>query len=489
MTSPTGGQQFYSALQEKAMAAVQDTFKSTLYPVQYPSQGDFKWNWQDGNQVFNDDTYQYVNALAKPGDVAGTVALSDAGGFANAYVAVLNAMEFSLSSGDQAELDKAQSDASVEAGTIVSDYETSFGTITPAQMTDAGVSTKLDYVISYVLGSQWSGATPPLSQTAMASAEDLTALLPNAPMSADPVITDVTTYLNLMQPVIGLKDQLQRNDWTLRQLKNNAMHPSESNGGMQTFHPNDGSVLAGYNDGWEISDSIASINNDLQNIGRTISIEMTTSQSSSSDLEVTMQGQAGFTIGSILEFSTAANVSYDMSKTKGTSTDCSVSITYAGYSMVSAGPAAWQQATNVGFYSADPISQAVANVGQDVTGFKFLNTPPYQFGSLASGGNFGLLTNLLISNYPTVSITYTNADYQTFSESWDEQASGSLTLFGFIPLGSVSQSAGGSSHSQSADNSTFTVTFSPSPEVTGVPQALKTAYVIGAAVANPGTTG
>src|SRR3978361_1724169 len=142
MTSPTGGQQFYSALQEQAMAAVEDTFKSTLYPVQYPSQGDFKWNWQNANQVFNDATYQYINALASPGEVENNVALSAGGGFAHAYVAVLNDMIYSLSSGDQAKLTQAQSNASVEAGTIVSDYQTSFGQITQAQMTAAGVATK-----------------------------------------------------------------------------------------------------------------------------------------------------------------------------------------------------------------------------------------------------------------------------------------------------------------------------------------------------------
>lgn len=489
MTSPTGGQQFYSALQEQAMAAVQDTFKSTLYPVQFPSQGDFKWNWQNGNQVFNDATYQYINALAAPGDVAGTVELSAGGGFANAYVSVLNAMVYSLSSGDQAKLTQAQSNASVQAGTIVSDYQNTFGTITPAQMTAAGVQTKQDYVISYVLGSQWSGATPPLSYTTMAGARKLKTLLPNAPASGDQVISDVTVYLNLMQPVNGLSDELQNGAWTLSQLKGNAMTPTAANGGIQTFDPNTGTVLPSYNDGWAISDSIASITNDLQNISRTISISMTTSQSSGNEVNVNVEGQAGFSIGSWLEFSTQASGSYDMSKTAGASTDCSVSITYAGYSMVPAAPAAWQQATNVGFYYADPINQAAANGNQDVTGFKFLNTPPYQLASLADGGNFGLLTNLLISNFPTVSITYTHADYSTFSQSWNEQVSGNLTLFGFIKLGSFSQGAYGSSFTQGSDNSSFTVTFSASPEVTGVPQNLKTAYVIGAAVANPGATG
>ena len=75
MSESTVGEQFYSAIQKKAMEAVKDTLRSPLYPVQSASQGDFKWNWQNG-QYFNDQTYQYVSARVSPGDILGTVALS-----------------------------------------------------------------------------------------------------------------------------------------------------------------------------------------------------------------------------------------------------------------------------------------------------------------------------------------------------------------------------------------------------------------------------
>lgn len=484
--SVQGGEQFYSELQKKANAAVQQQFKSILYPVQYPSQGDFMWNWQNSSQVFNDFTFQYINARISPGDIDNTIKLSSGGGFANAYVELLNAMQYSLSQADQATLTKAQSNASVQAGTIVADYQTTFGTITDSQLQASGFTTKPDYVIGYMLGSVWSGATPPLSYSTMASARNLNTLLPKAPISADQVISDVTVYLNLMQPVNGLQDQLQNGAWTLQQLKNNTMYPSKSNGGMQTFDPNTGAVNSQYDTGWNVPYSVSSINNDLQNIGRTISIGMTTSQSSSDQIEVHVEGQAGFKVGSWLTFSTQASGSYDMSNVSGSSTNCSVSITYAGYSMVPAQPTAWKQATNIGFYFADPINQAVANTGRDVTGFKFLNNPPYNLNALANGGNFGLLTNLLISNYPTIEITYSNANYSKFMESWNQKVSGNLTLFGFIKLGSFSQGAYSSSVTQGSDNSSFKVTFSASPEVTSVPQNQKTAFVIGAAVTNPG---
>jgi hypothetical protein len=161
-------------------------------------------------------------------------------------------------------------------------------------------------------------------------------------------------------------------------------------------------------------------------------------------------------------------------------------MTYAGYSIIPAAAAAWQQATSNGFYYPDPVSQAVQHGTEDVTGFRFLNTPPYNLGPMLSGGNFGLLTNLLISNYPTITITYSNANFSSFRQAWSETVSGNLSLFGFIKLGSFNEGAYSSSYSQGADNSTFSVTFSASPEVTGVPQNLRQAYVIGGCVANPG---
>lgn len=488
VASGENGAQFYSALQQKAMAAVQNIFKSTIYPVQYPAQGDFMWNWQNPNQVFNNGTYQYVNALVSRGEYPNTIQLSPAGGFANAYVQVLNDIIYSLSSADQAKLTQAQSNASTQAGTVVSDYQSIFGPITTAQMTQAGVSTKQDYVISYVLGSVWSGATPPLSYTQMASARNLKALLPKAPMGADQIITDVVVYLNLMQAVNGLSDELQNGAWIIQQLKNNAQIPSATNGGMQTFDPNSGSILAGYNEGWSINSSVASINNDLQNTGRTIQIGMQTSQASGGGLNVSVEGQAGFSIGSWLKFDVGGSASYDMSKLQGTSTDASVTITFAGYSIVPMAPSAWQQATNVGFFYGNPIVQAAANGSQDVTGFKFLNPPAYNLAKISEGGNFGLLTGLLIANYPTISITYEKADFSSFQQSWSEKVSGNLTLFGFIKLGSFSQGAYGSTYAEGSDNSTFTITFSASPQVTTVPQNMRTAFVIGGAVQNPGAT-
>ena len=354
-------------------------------------------------------------------------------------------------------------------------------------MASAGVQNTLDYVISYVLGTKWSGKTPPLSYKEMAKARNLRDLLPHAPASGDQVLSDVANYLGKMQQVLDLQDEQQNASWILRMLKANTGYPSAANGGMQTFDPNNGAVSEGYSNGWAIG-PVASITNDLQNPKRVISIEMNTSQSSDNKVSVHIEGEAGFSVGSWLQFSTTADGSYDMSTAHGSSTECKASIRYSGYSLVPTAPAGWQQSTALGFYYPDPIVQAVANEGRrDVTGYQFLNPPAYNLNPVDAGGTFGLLTNLLISNYPTVSITYSQANYSEFSQAWKQSVTGNLKLFGLIDLGSFSQGSYGSKLIKGSDNSTFAVEFAPSPETVTVPQYLKSAYVIGAAVANPGS--
>ncbi|PKQ69515.1 hypothetical protein [Labilibaculum manganireducens] len=488
--SQTGGDEFYAELQKKAQDAVASIFKSPLYPIQYPSQGDFLWNWQNMNNDFNESTYNYINSVVAPGDITNTAKLGSPGSFPNAYVQILNSIMYSLNTKDQGQLDQATKNASTQGGTVVSDYQTCYGNISAEEMEKVKVKTKLDYIIGYIFGSVWSGkeaaGESPISYTQMTEARNLKKLLPNRPASSDQVISDVSIYLNIMSPVNALQDALQNGSWILTSLKDCTEFPTKKNGGIKTVNPNTGVISDKFNVGYSINKSKQEISNDLQNKGRTIEIKMETHSASGSEMNVHIEGQTGFSVGSWLKFGISGGGSYDMSKAEGTSTDCSVSMKWEGYAMIPMGPAAWQQATEKGWYYADPISQAVANAEKDISGFKFVIKPTFNMDTFKNGGNFGMLNNLLIANYPTVEITYQNANFKKFKESWEEHASGNLTLFGFIKLGSFSQGVYKSSFKESSDNSSFKVTFSASDAIVSVPELQQSAYAIGGAVTNPG---
>ena len=484
MADEPGIKQFYDALKAKALDAVKEIITTELYPVERPAQGDFIWHWENDNQVFNDGTYEYASALVRPGSVSGTVALGSGGSFANAYSEVLSAMRFSLSTDEQGKLDQANSNAHLQQGTIVTDYEAVYGTITAAQLAAAKVATKIDYVISYIMGSEWSGSSTPLTWAQMSAARSLADLLPQAPVSASTVIADVEVYLNQMQPVLAYQDQLNQGTWTLNQLARNTGYPSADNGGILTFDPSDGAVGTKYRTAWTVGPTRQQISNSLQ-AKQAISFSVDVSNASAAGLEITVEGSASFNYDAVfLSFSAEASGEFDMTKTAGTSTECKVEVSYPGWTVVDIQPEAWNQDTNAGFYWAHPVHDAVVNASKDVTGYK-VGTVTYNFGQVSEGGDFGLLSHLVISNYPTVKITYEKADYSTFSRSWNQEAAGSLSLFGLKLNASDSVYQG--SLTEGDDSSSFTVTFAPSPPAVSVPEAEQSAYVIAAAVVNPGT--
>lgn len=494
--------EYYKALQQQTKNALKGVVKNEVYPVQFPAQGGFLYNWQNLDNVFNGGTYDLISGNVAPGNLQGTAELGQAGSFSNDYVQVLNGIVYSLDNEDTASMNKVQGEAQTQQATIVQDFQTTYGNITDEQLKQAkevvgqwGVKTKYDYIISYVLGTQWSGTQAAgekfLSYEAMSSARNLKDLLPARPGSSDQVINDVSIYLNMTASVNALQTQMQNGSWTVAQAIKNATVPTKTNGGMKTFNPNDGAIDANFRTAWSVNSAMASIQNDLNNEDRVIEFKMSTSASQGSSMNVSVNGSAGISVGSWLKFSLGTKFSYDMSTFQGTSRDADITIQYKGYSIVPLSPLSWQQDINTGWYNGSIIRQAVKNIGKDISGFKFASgtKPPFDFETLDKGGNFGWMNNIIVSNYPTITIKYRGADFKSFKEAWSTQTSGNLSLFGFISLGSFSAGASGSKYEQGQSNSEFTLTFGPSQEVLTVPNAQKQAFIIGTTITNPGVAG
>ncbi|MBU2896826.1 hypothetical protein [Vibrio hepatarius] len=494
--------EYYQVLQQQTKSAVQGVVSDEVYPLQFPAQGGFLYNWQNLNNLFNQGTYDLMSGNVAPGNIEGAAELGSSGSFAVDYVQVLSGIAYALNEADTAKLNKVQGDAQAQQATIVQDFQTTYGNITEDQLAEAksvvgqwGVSTKYDYIISYVLGTQWSGTAAanraPLTYEQMSTARNLKDLLPQRPGSSDQVINDVAIYLNMTQSVNALQTQSQNGSWVVAQALRNTQNPSEANGGMETFNPVDGSVETKLRTKFQINKSMADIQNDLNNEQRVIEFNLTTSEASGSSMNVSVNGSAGISVGSWLKFSVGTSASYDMSTFEGCSRDAEVTVQYKGYSIVPMSPLAWQQDINTGWYNGDIIRQAVENQGKDVSGFKFASStpPPFNFDSLKEGGNFGLINNVIISNYPTITIKYKNADFNSFKQAWSTKTSGNMSLFGLISLGSFSAGASSSHYEQGASNSEFTLTFAPSEELISVPEFQKQGFVIATSVTNPGVAG
>lgn len=466
-------QQSCSVLTDAINKAISDIYHIEITPIEYSSQGDFMWCYQNLNQAFNEGTFNYISARVIPGTERKAVLLSTAGSFLNAYSQVISSINYTLSTNDAVWLNEAQKKAAAYQMTIVSDYEADFGKITSSSMDEAtekygewAARNKFDYIITVVIGVQWSGQERPLTYSEIAEG-DLKALLPEAPANAERVIADVQHYLDMMKPINALLEKIQYNSWTIYQLKSNTMYPSDTNGGMKTVNPNTGAVSKEFQPGYSVMRSVSDIENDLSNKDRILRAEIPFSHSNAVSR-------------SVLRFCKAGTFNYDMQSVPGGSGDITIVLEYRGYTLIPIAPMPWSQTSNIGWYLGYPIAEAYKNGKQDVTGFKFVSELAYNPGSFYQGGNFGYITNLLICKYPpTITINYKNANFGKFSEYWNECAEGCLILLDNINLGGCGKYVYSGNILREYSNSNFSVTFYPSQENIGVPLLQSTAYVIG----------
>jgi hypothetical protein len=99
---PPASRSPYEVLAAAINAQVSLRYHTTITLLQYPSQGDFPWYYENANQIFNNDTFGYISARVSPGDAPGLARLSEPGGFPNAYAQLLSQIGYSVSSADRA---------------------------------------------------------------------------------------------------------------------------------------------------------------------------------------------------------------------------------------------------------------------------------------------------------------------------------------------------------------------------------------------------
>ena len=490
---PTAVSTYYSALQAAATAAVGSMIHGTITPIEAGGQGDFAYNYMNPSLAFNLWTFNYISALVQAGDYAGTAKLLSGASFPSGFLQLVNQIAFQFDAADQQALTNAQNAAQTQQLNVNQTYIGLYGQPTQAQLTQAATvlgytPTLFDYVVGYMLGSVWAGAkNPPLSWTKMQTAPNLTDLLPNLPPSGSPVVAAVTAYLNALGPATSLQDQLNYGLWVLNQIKQALRYPALTTNAMQTIDPVSGtnSIVSTY----YIPKSMQQIQNDLASASQ-ISMTMDVQQQNSSQYNVSISGEASFSFGGpVVTFSGSTGSKYNMESVQGAGSTIDIALAYTGYSIV---PIAPQPLTTdsgggtTGWYFPTVLQEAYQNWlagAKASTGFRFTNTPAFDLAQFPSGA-FNLLTNVLISSYPTITINYSAGDYSLFSQEFSAHASGSVKLFGFIPIGNASMSTYSSQLVAGSSNSQFSVTFTP-PSTASVPLLQQTAYMIGAVVDSP----
>lgn len=460
VNAPTQAQQaFVSALEHDVNSTFSGRLDGTFSMVNYPA--GFHWGVQFGpNNYFNQAA---LNDLDLQLEVASNGILTLAGSnFSTLYGQVLNNVSYVISDADNAVIQRESNDAASQISSVITEWETNFGTITAAQMQTAIPPTKMGYVELQVQ-TLWKGDISKIP-TSLASFE--------------------LAYQTYQVEAAQMNTIMQASAAALLRLasaKGNTKNPTAANGGLQT---GDSSYYVAY----EGMPAQTVINSGLQTLANQVQVQLSLSDfnSSSSNLSVNGQAQGIVDLGDIFTVSIGGAASFDLSKYTSSSTTVEMSVTYPGVTIISAAPLNLDAAGVTGWYENEILTEAVRNLGQgtSVTGYQIQGSqfPASFFGP---GGGFSRLKTFVISQMPTTSITFHNANSSMVQSDFQEHASVEVDLFGFIPVGSASESYQVQSVNSSSSDGSVTVTLGPAVQQGTVPSQEATAFVLGGVASYP----
>jgi hypothetical protein len=442
-----------------------------LVSFQTGALGNFPYYFTDPNSLnFNSLTYNWINnALA-----SNNPPIRQASGslFTSSYLNVLSTVSYSLSKADQAKLNAAYSNAQNQQMALLNAWKAAYGSLpVPGKN-----QTAIDAVIS-IICSTW--ATPPTNLNAIQSSTNLHKLLNNAPASGQTLMPVLASYVDALGDSVTLANAQTMNNAYVADALDAVQNPAADNGAI-LLNDNSGKYFPAYT----VSPALSDIINGLQSTN-SIQLVMNVSMASDTEYSVSIQGGTSFRIpfADFFSIGVSGSASYFHDQIVKNASSVSVKMTFTGVTLVNYTPNAFNESTVMNWYSMDPILQAIKNQGQDVTGFRFSPEPGVNFGPT---GSFGILQGVAISNYPSIQITVTTANYQSIQTTFQQTVSTSLSFLG-IPLGGGSESTYSHSASSSSSNSTVTISFNPPPNLVAGTNANSMGWVLGVQTNYPAT--
>jgi len=234
--------------------------------------------------------------------------------------------------------------------------------------------------------------------------------------------------------------------------------------------------------------SRAKILNGLQNDGNTISLSVDLDSFSEKNVDGRVSGGAPFSIpiADLFSISIGGSSNYNWSKAVTSESSMNVTITWKGITPIGVVPLSLDT-QNIGWWSESIIADLIKNKdkGTSVTGYQIHGKVDIDLGE---GSSFCAIKSLLVSQVPELSITFMHADTSALNTDFTEQTSVSINLFGFIPLGSVSQSYECKTVDVSSDKTTVAIKFGPSPQVAPISDVDYTAYLLAGVSYFPGVS-
>ena len=474
-------QVFNEEILKQAQSVAKKLNIPNIIPVDEGIIGDFPWFWDSGGN-FNAKTLDWINNVFRFEDSTNGVG-TDGNQLITAYQNLINNISFQLSASDQDTLNKAILANETLVNTILSTWKSTFGPI-PTKDTQSQNS-QMKYISQQVL--MWGASGLTLDE--LRKSQNPISLLPNHPFGSEQFIGFFMEYLGKTSAVANLQQlQTSRNAQITQILSNltpnvdpNTQRIIAKKGWMPVIEST-GTIT--YSPQMNINQSTATIQNNLfpQNGGAGFSVGLSVTKIDSQTVKVTADGGvSGSGWIDFFRFNAGASDSYNMFSFNKNIESVEMSISFTGITKVTPSFESFNSATNIGWWFPKMIQEAV-NYNPSESGFKFNTDPHFNFDK---NGNFGVLSNILIAQEPTFSLTYSDTDYSYFKEVFEEHSSWGVSFLG-IPLFGGSQSYFHSTVKEDTTKNTVTITIAPPAQTTSVPPLDQLAHVIGAEILWPG---
>ncbi|OLY92075.1 hypothetical protein SAMN05444008_106137 [Cnuella takakiae] len=423
--------------------------------------GNFPYYYKDpANLNFNTLTYNWINTNLHGGTAP--VQQSTGSFFSNLFISVLSKVTYKLSTADQVKLNAATSAAQDQQMALLTLWKSTYGSF------PSGNGSPTDNILNTIV-TTWA-TNPGMTLYKLRNSTDLSNDLQNAPATGLAIMPVVANYLYALGDSVSLQDQVTMNNAYLNNAKRAVQTPTADNGGLLG---NDSKYYPAYTVTTPLNDII----NGLKASGNDAKISMQVSNSSENQFSVSVGGSTSFKIP-ILDFLTIGingNANYFHEEIANSSNSVSIDMTFSGLTLVNYAPAAYNMSTGQNWFYMQPIMEAIANKGQDVSGFQFSPDPGVDFGP---NGPFGILQGVAISNYPSMVITVTGSNYQSIANTFQQSSDVMISFLG-IPLGRVSESTYSHNAQTSGSNSSVTITLNPPPELVAGTNTTSMGWVLG----------
>ncbi|XXT21069.1 hypothetical protein WME94_05795 [Sorangium sp. So ce429] len=457
---------FTLALTAKMNANLPD-LDGKFTPINYPLGLHYIYTGIDDNNDFNALAFEDIDQML--GDAGnGTLKLLPES-FSQTWINLLNAVAYVVSAADNKTIQTAQDNAAAEISSTIKAYESDFGTITTAQITAAKAvpPTKLGYV---------------QNQVQVLFGGDIT----KAPTSLNTFKIAYQSFQVAAGAGFAILQRAAQAQVELASALANTTTPSAANGGLPTQN---GTTVPAYK-----VPSQVTINSGLQTLSNDVTLQTSFSSFSSTTVQGQVQGGGSLSVplGDFFDVQVNAQASFDWSSALRSSSTATMTMTWSGLTLIAASPAplAGFQAgssSGTGWYDLALLTEAINNLGaapNTVTGFQLMGSefPAAFFGP---GGKFCRLATAVVSQMPTIAITFTNVDTSTMSSYFQESSSATVSVLGLFNIGGGSQSYQVAKCDTSGAAGTVTISFGPVNLVGTQATADETAYLIGGVVDFP----